>query len=519
MGDRTRRTAASVLCAVLLLTVTLNSQSPQEAARPRLVVVLVIDQFRADYLDRFASQFGPGGFRRLLREGAYFRSAYYPYAGVETAPGHATLATGTTPNRHGIAGNQWYDQKLSRVVEAIEDKDSPIVGGSNMLMPASPRNLMSDTLSDELRLATLGRSRVYGVALKDRAAILSTGHGGLGAYWFDQKQGGFVTSKYYRDALPGWVVEFNQQHQVSPPFDEFIRSAESNQLTVDFARELIRHEELGRQGATDFLFVGFSANDYAGHRWGPYSSGVERITVQTDTAVAKLLSALDTLVGKGNYWLVLSADHGVAPTLQQARDPQMARFPAKNIDSKALYAAVEAALTKRWGAGHWLIPNVGLVFDRETLQRYQVSVENAASAAGEAAMTIVGVRGYVTAQSAQTDQWTAQAYRLSRYPERSPDVDIVPEPFALVDGEKGGTTHGVPYTYDTHVPLVLVGLPFRPGKYQREVSITDLAPTLAEALAINPPALATGKVLVEALRGAPSFATRAPEAKTPPARR
>jgi len=134
-------------------------------------------------------------------------------------------------------------------------------------------------------------------------------------------------------------------------------------------------------------------------------------------------------------------------------------------------------------------------------------------------MTIVGVRGYVTAQSAQTDQWTAQAYRLSRYPERSPDVDIVPEPFALVDGEKGGTTHGVPYTYDTHVPLVLVGLPFRPGKYQREVSITDLAPTLAEALAINPPALATGKVLVEALRGAPSFATRAPEAKTPPARR
>jgi len=278
MGDGLRRAAASVLCAVLLLTVTLNSQSPQEAARPRLVVVLVIDQFRADYLDRFASQFGPGGFRRLLREGAYFRSAYYPYAGVETAPGHATLATGTTPNRHGIAGNQWYDQKLSRVVEAIEDKDSPIVGGSNALTPASPRNLMSDTLSDELRLATLGRSRVYGVALKDRAAILSTGHGGLGAYWFDQKQGGFVTSKYYRDALPGWVVEFNQQHPISPPLDEFIRGAESNQLTVDFARELIRREELGRQGATDFLFVGFSANDYAGHRWGPYSSGVERIT-------------------------------------------------------------------------------------------------------------------------------------------------------------------------------------------------------------------------------------------------
>lgn len=510
---RILRWAASI--TLILTAAGFVAGQTRQPARPKVLVVLVLDQFRADYLDRFASRFGPNGFERLKREGAWFRSAYYPSESLETAPGHASLATGTTPSRHGIAGNRWYDAQQKRVVEAIEDKDSPIIGSADGLTPASPKNLLGSTLSDEMRLATLGRSRAFGVSLKDRAAILSTGHGGSGVYWFDAKQGGFITSKYYREALPEWVMQFNRKHPAQLPLDAFMRSAESNQLLADFAFEMIAREKIGQTGATDFLFIGFSSIDYAGHRWGPYSTGIEELVARTDATMAGLLSKLDQAFGKDGYWLAFSADHGVAPTLVQAHDPQMARLAGKNIDSKALYKAVEDALTARWGDGPWLIPGAGLNLDRETLSRHSVSLDDAARAAGEAAMTVDGVLGYVTSSSAVGDERTVQAFRLSRFPGRSADIEIIPEAFSLLDGERGGTSHGVPYTYDSHVPIILMGPPFRPGRYSGNISTSDLAPTLADALGVNPPALCTGRVLVEALREAPAgSATTRPASRT-----
>ena len=230
-----------------------TAQSPVRISRqtaridaPRLVVVLVIDQFRADYLDRFRDSFESIGFARLLREGAVFRSCFYPYAITETGPGHATLATGTTPDRHGIASNNWYDAKRKRSVYALEDESSPVVGGSAGRTPVSPRNLLGTSLSDELRLATWGRARVFGVALKDRAAILSTGHGATGAYWYDTKVPGFVTSRYYREALPEWVAAFNHDHPIQPPADRFPFSPAANKLTAEFAETLIEKEGLGK---------------------------------------------------------------------------------------------------------------------------------------------------------------------------------------------------------------------------------------------------------------------------------
>jgi hypothetical protein len=504
------------LLVALLLAVTLPfatgaqqrvpRKQPLPGAPPRLVVVLVIDQFRADYLDLYRNEFGDGGFLRLMREGAVFRECFYPYALTETGPGHATLATGTTPDRHGIAANEWFNPALGKTTYALLDESSQVVGGTPGQTPVSPRNLNGSSLSDEMRLATGGKSLVFGVALKDRAAILSTGHGANGAYWFDSGGTGFVTSTYYRPLLPEWVTAFNRGHALQLPTDpaarrqalaEYRRSAAANRLVSEFALGLIDNEKLGRDETTDFLFVGFSANDYAGHFYGPYSEEVRKMTHETDAEVAELLRQLDAKVGRGKYWFVMSADHGVAPSLAEARDTNLAHLEAKNIDSKALRAAIENRLDERWGSGHWLLQAEGLYFDRKVLSDKNVRIEEAARLAGEAAEKVPGVWGYVSRWGSHMPESIINSYARSGAPGRQADLEVVPYPFALPDAEKGGTTHGTPYTYDTQVPLIMVGAPFVPAEYYLRCSPADMPMTLAAMLHIHNPALANGRVLAE----------------------
>ena len=515
---RTRFVA--VLCATFLsiaLSLSAAAQgAPAGAAKkaagggptPRLVVVLVIDQFRTDFLDIYRSEFGDGGFARLMREGADFRECFYPYAMTETGPGHATLATGTTPDLHGIAANEWYSPTFGKVVYALLDADSAVIGGSPGQTPVSPRNLIGTTLSDEMRLATGGKSRAYGVALKDRAAILSTGHGSNGAYWFDSRGAGFVTSRYYESALPEWVVAFNRSHALELPADaaarhaalgKFRESGAANRLVGDFAMALVDNEKLGHGEATDFLFIGFSANDYAGHAYGPYSAEVREITRETDAELAKLLRELDAKIGRGKYWFALSADHGVAPTLAESRDANRARLEAKDIDTKTARAAIESALEQRWGAAKWLLPAPEIYFDRNVLAEKNVRIEDAVRTAGEGLRNVPGIWGYTSEYGSDVPDSIAESYRRSRFAGRSPDVYVVPLPFALPDAEKGGTTHGTPFTYDTQVPLIIAGGPFAPGEYYGRCSPQDLAVTLAAMLHVHEPSLATGRVLVEAL--------------------
>ncbi len=517
-----RRRFLTILCAVLLSIALPLIAAAQKAPAapgkkaaaasptPRVVVVLVIDQFRADYMDLYRSEFGDGGFMRLMREGAVFRECFYSYADTETGPGHATLATGTTPDRHGISSNEWYSPLLGKTIYALLDESAMVIGGTTGQTPVSPRNLIGTTLSDEMRLATGGKSRVFGVALKDRAAILSTGHGANGAYWFDSGGAGFVTSLYYRATLPDWVVAFNRSHALPLPPDpaerkaaltRFRESGAANRLVEDFALALMENEKIGRGEATDFLFIGFSANDYAGHAYGPYSDEVRKISRETDAALADLLRQLDRRIGRGKYWFALSADHGVAPTLAQARDPRLARLDAKNIDSKAVRAAIESALNQRWGAAHWLLPVDKIYFDRKVLAEKNVRIEEAVRVAGDAMRNVAGVWGYVSRYGSDMPDSIIQAYQRSGSPGRRPDMVIVPLPFALPDAEKGGTTHGTPFTYDTQVPLILAGGPFVPGEYYQRSSPTDLAVTLAAMLHVHVPSLATGRVLVEALSG------------------
>ena len=509
-GRNQRRRSLAAIAVLLCLFLPLaaaGQKAPATAARkpagapvPRLVVVMVIDQFRSDYLDRFADKFGDGGFRRLEREGASFRECYYTYATTETGPGHATIATGTTPDRHGIGSNEWFDRILGKLVYSAGDDGSPVIGGAPGQRGASPRNLIGSTLSDEMRLATGGKSRVFGVALKDRAAILSVGHGANGAYWYDAKSGNWVTSVYYRNALPDYIVEFNHKHPVAQPLAEFPNTAASSQMTVELAETIVEKEKLGMGGATDFLFVGFSANDYAGHRWGPYSTQVEQITVETDGILAHWLQFLDARIGKGNYWLALSADHGVAPTLAQARDANVARLEAANIDRKAVKAAIEKAMAEHWGAAQWLLPGDDIYFDPKTLNDKNVHIEDAVRVSGDAARRVPGVWGYFSRYRSPMADTLADSYRRSDAPGRRPDLYVVPYPFGLPDATGGGTTHGTPYTYDTQVPLILVGGPFLPGEYYVRCSPTDLAVTLAAMLRVHVPALANGRVLTEALR-------------------
>ncbi len=491
-----------------------------EVAVPRLVVVLVIDQFRADYLVRFRDRFGPDGFNRLLRQGANFVSCFYPYGRTDTAAGHATLATGTTPDRHGITGNEWYDAQRGRVAQAVEDESFSVVGTTANLPGVSPHNLVGTTLADELRLATGGEAKVFGVAIKDRSAVFSTGHSASGAYWYDYQTGQFITSRYYREELPGWVIAFNEQQGADSYYgkdwkagdrvflslttasgwpdaefyDRLPYTPHGNQIVLDFAQELVQQKGLGEDEVTDFLFVGFSSNDLIGHRWGPYSDEVAAMTVQTDAQVAALLGFLDWQVGAGNYWLALSADHGVAPMLAQA---QARGLPATGFDSSAVLRAVEKAFDERWGEDDWLVPKAGLVFNRGTLRNRGVGLGEAAHLAGSAVLEVNGILGYVAGEEARLDAVMTRAVRLSLYRGRSPDVYVVREPLALPAGD---ASHGTPHVYDTHVPLIFFGDAFRPGTYPERVSTTDLAPTLAVALGLTPPTRATGKVLAQALR-------------------
>ncbi|MFQ5695339.1 MAG: alkaline phosphatase family protein, partial [Terriglobia bacterium] len=327
------------------------------------------------------------------------------------------------------------------------------------------------------------------------------------------------------EALPAWVEAFNQGRPADGYYGQdwaegdktyLALGSESgapdadfygqipftpygNELVLQFARALVEQEELGADEVTDFLSIGLSANDFAGHRWGPYSEEVAAMTRATDRQLAALLAFLDEKVGAGKYWLALSADHGVAPALAQARARGL---PAKGVDPRALLEAVEKALDDAWGEDEWLLPRAGLVFNREALKKHEVGVAQAAHVAGGAVMAIEGVRGYVAGAETLLDAATTKAVRLSTYRGRTPDVFVVLEPFAMFGGEGRGTVavHGTHYAYDQHVPLVFYGPAFRAGVYWERVATIDLAPTLAAALGLTPPALSSGKVLTQALR-------------------
>ena len=522
-----------VLGTLAFLVVPLLSPAPGFASayngHPRLVVVIVIDQFRGDYLERYRDQFGDSGFRFLLDRGAYFPNCHYNYANTRTAPGHATLFTGAYSNGHGIADNEWWDSKKKKLVTSVEDDETKLVGIDGNQAGASPHNLLADTLGDELKLATQGKARVFGISLKDRAAILPAGFAADGAYWIDPKSGAWITSTYYREGLPQWVKDFNasrpakywdrewkdKQNQLlastahreakdgsEAGFYEVVGSTTfANEYEFEFAKELMAYENVGRGPATDLLSISLSANDILGHRVGPDAREMRQMALDLDSELADFIDFLGNQIGLVNVWIALSADHGVS-SLPEA--VQKLHIPAAHLGALKIEEQINHDLARRLSAGHpatyvkldyplaWLNP--------DAFAALHIGERDAEQDVGEA-LKQAGLRGYYTksqlAAGEVPNTELGRKYLNSYSPEGSWYVMGIPNIYSV--GSSSGTDHASPYSYDTHVPLAFYGWPFRPGTYRERTEPVDLAPTFAALLGINAPTHSVGRVLTEAL--------------------
>jgi arylsulfatase A-like enzyme len=495
-------------------------------ARPKLVVLIVIDQFRADYLERYHDQWAEGGFRLLLDHGADFTDCNYEYANTRTAPGHATLLTGAYTNGHGILGNEWWDQQKNRMVEAADDDQMQLVGIPGNLPGASPHHLLADTLGDELKLATQGKSRVFGIALKDRAAVIPAGFAADGAYWIERQTGTWITSSYYRGQLPKWVQDFDDSKRAGKylnqewkdgsgtilrttkpaggkegSFYELVGSTPfANDYELEFARELITYEKLGNGAATDLLIISFSANDILGHKVGPDSPEMQAMLLATDRQLAGFFEFLGHQIGLANIWIALSADHGIAPLPKVAAGM---RLPAANIPGDKIRAQVNRTLSTRFSHSAEYVKDLDYPvawLNADAFAALKMREEDAERDVGEA-LKQSGLRAYYTRSELERGDAPNTELGLKYLHSYSPlggwYVLGVPPPFTI--GFVSGTDHATPYTYDTHVPLAFYGLAFQPGTYRTHAEPVDLAVTLASLLGINAPTHAVGRVLTEAL--------------------
>ncbi len=526
-------------------------------AQPKLVVGIVVDQMRYDYLYRYQSKYGSGGFKRLLREGFSCANTHYNFVPTYTAPGHAAIYTGATPSVNGIVGNDWWDADWGTHRYVTADKRYQSVGTPQVKVGQhSPSVLLSTTITDELRLSNNFRSKVVGVCLKDRASILPAGHIPNACYWFDDATGNFITSTYYPDSmgLPKWVQDFNARRlpdaYLSKPWktDSLLRYDESfanwdrynkgqyapyftgkmpynlpelkkkggygvirftpsgNRLTLDFAMEAAERMQLGQDEYPDFLCVSFSSTDYCAHQFGIHGEETEDVYLQLDRDLARFFDFLDKKYGKDNVLVFLTADHGGGETPVHLKD---LRIPAGVFPESKLEAALEEMLSTKLGKTGDFIQEVinqqvyvrGKTLDSLNIYGHQVNGY---------------ITDYLRKQPGVSAAFTQQELmffpgelpfvaetRRGIYPRRSGDVIFQLEPAWHSDDAffaQGGTTHGSPYSYDTHVPLLWYGWHIPSGVTYAPISITDIAPTLAALLQIMEPNGNTGKVIEEVMR-------------------
>ena len=513
----------------LVAAACVSSEASAYNGHPKLIVVIVIDQFRGDYLERYHDQFGDAGFRLLMDHGAYFPNCNYNYANTRTAPGHSTLFTGAYSNGHGIAANEWWDPRKKRMVTSVEDDDTKMVGISDAKAGASPHNLLADTLGDELKLATQGKARVFGVSLKDRGAILPAGFAGDAAYWIDAKSGVWVTSTYYRNDLPRWVQDFNA-NRTAKYWDREWKDAQGtvlastahrkgkdgsdarfyevvgattfgNEYEFEFAKELVVYENVGRGPATDLLTISLSPNDILGHRVGPDSPEMAQMAIDLDHELADFFNFLGHQIGLADVWIALSADHGVSSLPDKVK---RLHIPASNVGASKLEEQINYAITAKFFPGHpgkYVKLDYPLAWlDQDAFTAAHIHEHDAEVAVGEA-MKQVGLRDYYTKSQLAAGEVPntdlGRKYLNSYSPQGSWFVMGVPDIYTV--GGATGTDHTSPYNYDTHVPLALYGLAFHAGTYRTSVQPIDLAPTLASLLGINAPTHSVGHVLTEAI--------------------
>lgn len=498
------------LLGCVLACASLAAAAPK---KPKLVLAIVVDQFRYDYLTRFRADY-TAGLDQLLTRGAVFTDAEYNHFPTVTAAGHSTFLSGAPLSVSGIIGNDWYDRDEGREVTSVSDANTQLVGGRSG-SGSSPNRLLVSTIGDELKIADGGKSKVIGVSLKDRSAILPAGHMANGSYWYDNASGNFVSSTFYMDQLPNWVKAFNDSHPVARyagatwlnhtmPADAkqlnaaLAASPFGNDLVAAFAERALEAEQLGQHDVTDVLTVSFSSNDYVGHEVGPDAPEVREVSIRTDKVLGELLAAADRAAGAGNVLVVLTADHGVAPVpeVNAARRMPGGRPPAGIVNRTA-----EEALTKKYGEGKWIISSSehSLYFNRELIAAKKLDPAEVDRTAAQALQRLPHVfRVYTRDQLANgAVQQDAVSRRVMNgfYARRSGDVEVLLEPYWIFT--QSGATHGTAFDYDTHVPVIFMGSGIRPGRYYQPVTVNDIAPTLAAILEVETPSGAVGRVLSE----------------------
>jgi predicted AlkP superfamily pyrophosphatase or phosphodiesterase len=514
--------------------------------KPTLIVGIVIDQMRYDYLTRFANRYGENGFKRLLDNGFSLENAHYNYTPTYTAPGHASIYTGTTPSNHGIISNTWYDKFEKKSVYCVDDFKYKTVGDNGDAGQKSPSRMFTTTITDQLHLAQNMRGKTIGIALKDRSAILPVGHTANAAYWFD---GSWISSSFYQEKLPDWVIKFNKngdiERHLNTPWEtlydiktytsslsdnnafeglftgeekpifpknipalkekngknNLIKSIPAgNTFTVDFAKAAIIEENLGNSEDTDFLAISFSSTDYVGHKYGPDAIETEDTYLRLDKDLGILFSFLDTQIGKDNYVVFLTADHAA---VQVPAYLQSLKIPAHYLNSSALKKFILQTSEKYFHSDEIIqnVSNFQIFLNKEVIESLGLEVYKVAQKLADEALSFEGIYKTVTARTLQSTHFSdgiLNSLQNGYNQKLSGDVLMIPYP-ATLNGGRTGTSHGSGYSYDTHIPMIFYGNGIKKGSSSKKYEIIDIAPTIAQLLQIEAPNGTTGKVITEIL--------------------
>ena len=510
-----RRRPLALFSLLCLSSLSLWAQA-QTPPQPKLVLAIVVDQCRYDYMTRFRADF-TGGLKRLLEQGAVFTNANYQASPTVTAVGHSTFLSGATPKVSGIVNNAWWDRAEGKAVTSVSDDKTKLLGGGDV-PGSSPERLLVTTVGDELKMAGKG-GKVIGISLKDRSAILPAGHKADGAYWFDGLTGNFVSSTYYFPNLPAWVREFNAKrpvdkyagrewlgHQMPATagpdlYGSVDATPFSDELLQALALRALVAENMGTGPQTDLLAISYSGVDYVGHRDGPDSPEIHDMVKRVDKLIGELIDAAEARAGQGNVLVAFTADHGATPVPEENNKRGL---PGGRIVWSNDRVEVELALNKKFGKGDWISyagdgvlyfspdPIPGKKVDMAKVQQVAVDTLRAQSHIARV-YTKTQVAAGALGQD-RVDNMIRNGFNLAR----GPDIFVVTDPYYVFVGS--GTSHGSPYEYDTHVPVMFLGAAIRSGTYDGGIGVQDVAPTLATLLAIKAPSGNMGRVLTEMLK-------------------
>ena len=534
---------------ILLFSNCKFSETPVK--KPKLVIGIVIDQMRYDYLTRFADRYSKDGFNRILKNGFSLENAHYNFIPTYTAVGHASIYAGTSPNNHGIISNNWYDKVLKKSIYCVDDANYKTIGNDGIVGQKSPHRLYTTTVADQLQLAQNMQGKTIGIAIKDRSAILPVGHTANAAYWYDAgNKNQWITSSFYMEELPDWVKAFNSNNKADAYLNEtwetlydiktysqsradnniyennlngqekpvFPKNLEKlrvqndnfsliktipagNTYTVDFAKAVIKGEQLGKSEFTDFLAVSFSSTDYVGHRYGVASVETEDTYLRLDKDLAHFFNFLDTEVGKENYTLFLTADHAAVHVPSYL---QSLKIPAHYLSTKKLKKFL-SDITQKYFNSKELIENISnyqIFLNQEKIEALGFNKNTVAQRLADEVLSFDKIYKAVTARTLQTTNFTEgimRALQQGYNPKFSGDVLMIPYP-ATLNYSRKGTSHGSGYSYDTHVPLIFYGNGIKKGVSKKIYKIIDIAPTISNLLKIEAPNGTSGNIIDEVLK-------------------